>query len=206
MKQLFSILCFSLIVNLSFGQDWEKAQAEVDSIRQFGIEELKEYIINRAKCHNKQLYSSEIIFKPCIDNVYFNDKPVQIDYFDTNSIEKFAETLNSLKIKELVWTKSFLNDSLGWTSKIQIKYIENEIALIERVKFEKFSIEASTVGHKIEKRKKNGQLVEKYEDKFISHYVSNIIYQFEESEMKSDEMIVWTSYSWKTMIVGFHLK
>jgi hypothetical protein len=205
MRKIFSILCFLILTSNLFGQDRDSIIVEIDSISQFGIKELKEHIIYRAKYHSENLFSNNSL-NDTFDNVYVNDKQVTIDYTSSKSVEEFVEIITGLIIKELVWTKTFLDDVQLWESRIKIKAIENELALIKSISFEKFKIEISQQRHKIEKRKQSGELIEEIPSPINYLDITSCTYNFEESNMDSDEMIVWKIYGLKTITFGLHAK
>ncbi len=189
-----------------FGQDRASIISEIDSVGEFGVTQLKEYLIDRVECHRENLFSSNLNFENCLDNIIINDQPVSIDYSDSKSIIDFQEKIKNLKIKEFIVTRQYLNDTLGWTSTININYIENETALIERIAFEEFQVIVPSSRHKVNKRKQNGELIEAYLTpiNYLDIHSSN--YSFKESNMEEDEMIVWTIYGRKTITLGFHVK
>ena len=204
MKKLFSILFLISLTNLIFGQDRNSIISEIDSIRQFGISHLKEYIINRVDCHWKNLHSSNLKFENCLDNILINDKSIEIDYADLNSLNNFRETLRSLRIKEIIWTKNFINDTLGWLSTIKIKTIKTGLENIESLTDKVFKIVITQERHKVEKRKQNGELIYEYPRPMNYLDIHRTEFNFKESDLKNNEMIVWVIYGNRNIEFGLH--
>jgi|GEM_PF-5294179 len=204
MKKLFLLLYLLILTNLISGQDRNSIISEIDSISQIGITHLKDYIINRVDCHWKNLHSSNLKFVNCLDNILINDKSIEIDYEDLNSLNKFKETLRSLRIKEIIWTRKFINDTLGWLSTIKIKTIKTGMENMESLSDKEFKIVITQERHKLEKRKQNGELIYEYPRPMNYLDIHRTEFYLKESDLKNDEMIVWVIYGNRNIEFGLH--